>query len=237
MNAHFRQGVRDAGITLGSAWPVAATIASLLALAIAGVLEGRAITTPEQAREVQLRLLGGVVFGLVLPLLAFGVSARLGANLEDLMRSAWARYGGHRRGYAFGRQALAAVLSGTVTALLALLALGLGSATAEPGHALPLSFANMLAVVWVGALGSVTYVMAFAAAHAYAGNLGRSLFLIGDWLFGSGASLLALPWPRSHLGALLGGNTPLELTPRDSALCLVLIAALATAAYARRVPR
>jgi len=237
MNAHFRQGVRDAGYTLGGAWSIAAAVASLLVLTIASVLEGQVVTTADAAREVQLRLLGGVVFGLVLPLFAFGVSARLGGSLRELMLTSWARYGGHRRGYALGRQALAAVLTGALAGVLALLALGLGSATAAPGLTLPLSLGNMLAVVWVGALGSVTYVAAFAAAYAYAGNTGRAVFLVGDWLLGSGTSLLALPWPRAHLGSLLGAESPIGLAPRDSAVCLVIIATVATVAYARRVPR
>lgn len=237
MNAHFRRGVRDGAHALGGVWTSAAAIASLSVLTVAGVLEGQAVTSPEAARAVQLRLLGGVVFGLVLPLLSFGASARLGGDLEELMRASWARYGGHRQGYALGRQALAAVFTGVVVAVLALLALGLGSATAAPGATLPMSFYNALALVWVGALGSVTYVAGFAAAHTLAGHLGRALFLVGDWVFGAGASLLALPWPRSHLGALLGADAPLGLGARDSALCLVSIAALAALAHVRRVPR
>jgi hypothetical protein len=237
MNAHFVQGLRDARSTLGGAWSVAAAIASLAVLVVAGVLEGRVVATAEGARAAQLRLLGDVVFGLVLPLLAFGVSGRLGAGVRELMLASWARYGGNRQGYALGRQALAALLTAGVAAALALLALGLGSATASPGKELPLSLGNVLAVVWVGALGSLTYVTAFAAAQAYWGNAGRAAFLIGDWVFGTGTSLFALPWPRAHLGALLGAHAPLGLTPRDSALCLAAIAFIATAAYTRRVPR
>lgn len=237
MNAHFRQGLHDARHALGTAWPIAAAIASLAVLAVAGVLEGQVVATPAAAREAQVRLLAGVVFGLVLPLLAFGVSARLGGGLRELMAASWARYGGNRQGYALGRQALAALLTAAIAALLGLLALGLGSATAAAGLELPLSFANGLAVVWVGALGSLAYVATFATAHAYAGHVGRALFLIADWVFGSGTSLLALPWPRTHLGALLGGQAPLGLAPYDSALGLIVIALTAIAAYARSVPR
>jgi hypothetical protein len=237
MNAHFLQGLRDARSTLGSAWAIAAAIASVLVLAIAGVLEGQVVATAEAARGVQLRLLGGVVFGLVLPLLAFGVSGRLGGSERELMLTSWARYGGNRQGYALGQQALAALLTAGIATVLALLALGLGSATAAPGRELPLSFANVLAVVWVGALGSLAYVAAFAAAQAYWGNAGRVALLIADWMFGTGTSLLALPWPRAHLGALLGAHAPMGLELRSSALCLVAIALIATGAYARRVPR
>ena len=237
MNAHFLQGVRDARSALGSAWAIAAAIASLLALAIAGVLEGQVVATGEAARAAQLRLLGGVAFGLVLPLLAFGVSGRLGGGMRELMLSSWARHGGNRRVHALGQQALAALLTAGVATVLALLALGLGSATAAPGRELPLSFANLLAVVWVGALGSLAYVAAFAAVQAYWGNTGRVAFLVADWVFGTGTSLLALPFPRAHLGALLGAHAPLGLELRDSALCLVVIALIATGAYARRVPQ
>jgi hypothetical protein len=237
MNADFVQGLRDARSTLGGAWSIAAALASLAVLVVAGVLEGSVVATAEGARDAQLRLLGGVVFGLVLPLLSYGVSSRLGASLRELMRASWARYGGNRQGYALGRQALAALLTAGIAATLALLALGLGSATAAPGQELPLSLANVLAVVWVGTLGSLTYVAAFAAAQAHWGEPGRAAFLIGDWVFGTGTSLFALPWPRAHIGALLGADAPLGLTPRDSALSLVAIAVIATGAYARRVPR
>jgi hypothetical protein len=237
MSVHFLQGLREARSTLGSAWAIAVAIAGLLVLTVAGVLEGQAVATAEAARGAQLRLLGGVVLGLVLPLLAFGVSGRLGGGMRELMLASWGRYGGNRQAYALGRQALAALLTAGVAIVLALLALGLGSATAAPGRELPLSFANVLAVVWVSALGSLAYVAAFAAAQAYWGNAGRIAFLIGDWVFGTGTSLFALPWPRAHLGALLGAHAPMGLEPRDSALCLVAIALIATVAYARRVPR
>jgi hypothetical protein len=237
MSAHFLQGLRDARSTLGSVWALAATVASLLVLAMAGMLEGRVVATGEAARGAQLRLLGGVVFGLVLPLLAFAMSGRLGGSVRELMLASWGRYGGNRQGYALGRQSLAALLTAGIATVLALLALGLGSATAAPGRELPLSFANVVAVVWVGALGSLAYVAAFAAAQAYWGNAGRVAFLIGDWVFGTGTSLFALPWPRAHLGALLGAHAPMGLEPSVSALCLVAIALIATGAYARRVPR
>lgn len=236
MNAHFVQGLREARATLGRGWSIAAAIASLLVLAIAGVLEGQVVASAEGARGVQLRLLGGVVFGLLLPLLAFAVSGRLGGSARELMLTSWARYGGNRQGYALGRQALAALLTAGIAAVLALLALGLGSATAAAGLELPLSFANVLAVVWVGVLGSLTYVATFAAAQAYWGTPGRVALLLGDWVFGTGTSLLALPWPRAHLASLLGAHAPLGLEPGGSALCLVAIAMLATVAYARRVP-
>ena len=237
MNPHFRQGVRDARHTLGRAWTSAAVAASLLVLAVAGLLEGPAVATQEAARDAQLRLLGGVVFGLVLPLFAYGVSARLGGSLRELMTTSWPRYGGDRRGYALGRLALAGLLTGLVVGAAGLLALGLGSATAAPGQGLPLSPGNLLAVVWVGLLGSTSYVVGLGVAHLYAGALGRSAFLIGDWLFGSGTSLLALAWPRSYLRALLGGPSPLELVPRDAAFCLVAFALTAGVVYLRRVPR
>src|SRR5690606_35390536 len=170
-------------------------------------------------------------------LFAFGVSARLGGSLHELMAMSWPRYGGNRRGYALGRQALAGLLTGLVVAAAGLLALALGSATAAPGQELPLSPSNLLAVVWVGVLGSASYIASLGVAHLYGGAFGRGAFLIGDWLFGSGTSLLALPWPRAYLRALFGGAAPLGLTPRDSAFCLGALALAAGAVYLRRVPR
>jgi hypothetical protein len=63
------------------------------------------------------------------------------------------------------------------------------------------------------------------------------LFLIGDWVFGGGTSAIALPWPRAHVRALLGGPAPLGLTPSESALVLAALGLLASFAYLRRLPR
>jgi hypothetical protein len=152
------------------------------------------------------------------------------------MSASWARYGGHRRGYALGRHAPAALLTGLVASSTGLLALGLGSATSTPGLALPISSANLLSIVWVGLLGGLAYAGCFGLAEALGGKLGRILFLAGDWLLGSGTSLLALPWPRAHLRALLGGDAPLGLSARDAALCLIAITLTSALVWLRRVP-
>jgi hypothetical protein len=235
MNAHFRQGFRDATGTLGRAWPIAALTASVFVLGLAGALEGQATSLTSGARAVQLRLLHGVAFGLIVPLFAFAATGRLG-RLPELMTANWARYGGNRRGYALGRQLPAVLLTALVGAVAGTLALGLGSATSAPGFTLPISALNLLAVAWVGVLAGLAYVGCLGLAQALGGDLGRALFLVGDWMLGSGTSLLALPWPRSHLRALLGGEAPLALAPLDAALCLLAIATLSALAWLRRVP-
>ena len=237
MNTDFRHGFRDARSTLGPIWPATAAAASLAALALAGVLEARATGSAASARAAQLRLLQGVAFGLVLPLLASAVSGRLGARLPELMALAWPRYGGDRRSYTLGRLAVPALLSGAVTALCGVLALGLGSATSAAEHELPPSLLNLLAVIWIAVLGGVAYVACLALAHRAAGNVGRLLFLVGDWVFGGGTSALALPWPRAHVRALLGGAAPLGFPPHDSAIALCALGVFAGLAYLRRVPR
>jgi hypothetical protein len=236
VNTDFRRGFRDATRALGYAWPIAALTACLLMLGLAGVVEGQAAGSAASARAVQLRLLQGVALGLVVPLFAYAASGRVGARVEELMTVSWARYGGHRRRYALGRQAFAALLTGLVAGASGLFALGLGSATSAPGIELPLSASNLLAVLWVGLLGGLAYVGALGLAQSIAGNLGRVLFLVGDWLLGSGTSLLALPWPRAHLRALAGGDAALALSPRDAALCLGAIALITCLAWLRRVP-
>ncbi len=233
----LRQGVRDALLSLGRRWPAVAVSASLLVLLMAGVLEGQAAGDGDSAREAQLRLLQGVAFGLVLPLFAFAASRRDGGSRSQLMLMAWPRHGGNRQGYALGRQLLVVLLTGLVIGVVGLLALGLGDATSAPGAELPLSGTNLLAVLWVGALGAASYVGGLSLAHQYGGNIGRTLFLIGDWAFGSGASLLALPWPRAHLRALLGGSAPLGLSTRDTALYLLAFTLVCFASYVRRIPR
>jgi hypothetical protein len=236
MNTHFRRGFLEAGQILGRLWPLAAATAGLLLLIVAGVLEGRAIGTAASARVAQLRLLQGVVFGIILPLYAWGTSARLGVGREQLMASRWARHGGDRRLHALGRLARGALLSGVVAGLFGALALGLGGATSSVADELPTSPLNLLTVLWIGLLGGVAYTLMLALAHEYLGNAGPLLFLALDWLLGSGTSLLALPVPRAHLRALLGGPVPLGLAPGQAALCLIAISALAAVAYLRRLP-
>jgi hypothetical protein len=237
MNVDLTRGFRDGSAVLGRAWPLAAAGASLLLLAVGGLLEGQTIGTAASAERVQLRLLQGLVFGLVLPLTVFAVSGRLGGRLPELMASAWARYGGDRRKYALGRQALAAALPGAITASAGVLAIGLGSAVSAPGVALPVSVANLFTVIWIALLGGLSYGACFGLVQSYAGRTGGTLFLVADWVFGSGTSSLAMPWPRGHLRALIGGAAPLALSPRDAALSLFVIALAATALYARRLPR
>ena len=209
----------------------------LTTLGLTGVLEAGAIGSSASARAAQLRLLQGVAFGLVLPLLAYAASGRPGARLPDLMALAWPRYGGDRRSYVLGRLAAPALLSGTISALAGVLALGLGSATSAAATELPPSLLNVLAVIWIAVLGGVAYVACLSLAHRAAGNVGRLLFLLGDWVFGSGISAVALPWPRAHVRTLLGGAAPLGLAPRDCAIALAAIGLLASLAYLRRLPR
>jgi hypothetical protein len=236
VNAHFRRGFLEAGQILGRLWPVAAATSGLLLLIVAAVLEGRAIGTAASARAAQLRLLQGVAFGIILPLYAWGASARLGGGRSELMSNRWARQGGDRRIYALGRLARGALLSGVVAGLFGALAIGLGGATSAAADELPTSALNLLTVVWVGLLGGITYALMLALAHEYMGNAGRLLFLVADWVLGSGTSLLALPAPRAHLRALLGGPVPLGLAPGQAALCLIAISVLAAVAYVRRLP-
>ena len=236
MNADFRQGVLDARRALGVVWSGTVATASLLVLAAVGVLEGQAIGSGASARHVQLRLLAGVAFGLVLPLVAFAASARVGGRLRELMTAGWARHGGNRRTFALGRVVLVALGGGALTALVGILALWLGSATAAPTQELPPSWLNLLTVTWVALLGAASYTAAFSAAHLYAGNAGRFLFLLIDWILGSSTGALALPWPRAHLRTLLGGAAPLQLEPHTAALCLLAIAVISTLLYVRRVP-
>jgi hypothetical protein len=236
MNASFRRGFLEAGQLLGHLWPLVAATAALLLLIVAGLLEGRAIGSAASARAAQLRLLQGVAFGIILPLYAWGTSTRLGGRRDELMAGRWVRHGGDRRLYALGRMARGALLSGAVAGLFGALALGLGSATTAAANELPPSAINLLTVLWIGLLGGTAYTLSLTLAYETLGNAGRLAFLAADWVLGSGTSLLALPWPRAHLRALLGGPTPLGLAPGQAALSLIAIAALAAFAYVRRLP-
>lgn len=237
MNGNFRHGFRDARLTLGWVWPVTSAAAALLAVAALGVLEAQAIGSPSHGRNNQLHLLQGVAFGLVVPLFALALSTRLGGRLEELMRVAWARYGGDRRSYALGRQTWPVLLLAVTGALAGALALGLGRASTDPRLELPLNVTSLWALLGIAGLAALCYVACLGLATLYAGSLGRALFLLTDWLLGSGQSALAVPFPRSHLRSLLGGSPVLGMNGLQAALCLVALTLACTLLYARRVPR
>jgi hypothetical protein len=238
MSLSFRYGWQAARHALGWVWPVTAAFASLICIGIAAVLEARAIGSAESARQTELYLLQGATFGLVVPLFVFSMSCRLDHRLDHLMSASWVRHGADRRVFGLGRIAFPSVVAWALGIVAGGLALGLSNASSDPALAVPLGLTtNPWALTWIAALGAVSYTACLGLAQLLAGSGGLALFLVGDWLLGSGIGVAALPWPRSHLRALLGGSPVLGMTELQASACLAAVTLVATLLFARRLPR
>lgn len=237
MNLAVRRGFFDAQSALGLRFPAAAALASLLALTLLSVLERPAVPGIGGVRsEPSLLLL--TAFGLVVPLVSYALQARVGGRLEQLMMADWPRRGGDRRLYALGRLGLPLLLGSAVAISVGAWAL-IGSFAAAPtaaatGTGLPV---QLLAVALVAVLGACSYGAAFALADLWWGRTGRALYLVLDWLLGSGVGLAALPWPRAHLRYLIGGPPAVGVNPLEAGQILLALSLLWTLLYVRRVPR
>lgn len=233
----FRHGWRSARLTLGWLWPLTALIGGVALLLGAAVLEAQNITGESATRAAEADLLRGVTFGLLLPLSCFALSARLDTSLEVLMRAIWVRHGAERRAYALGRLAFPMALTGGIALIGGTLALALSNAASDPALDLPIGLGtNSLVLIAVATLGALSYVACLGLAQMLAGAWGRASFLLGDWLLGSGVGAAAVPWPRAHLRALLGGEPVLHLSALGSMGWLLLLSAACLFFYLRRVP-
>jgi hypothetical protein len=233
----FRHGWRSAWLTLGWHWPATAAIGGLALLLGAAVLEAQDITGESATRAAEADLLQGVIFGLLLPLSCFALSSRLDNGLEALMHAIWVRHGAERRAYALGRLAFPMALTGGIALLGGCLALALSNAASDPALELPIGLGTSGVLLFaVAALGAVSYVACLGLAQMLAGAWGRALFLLGDWLLGSGVGAAAVPWPRAHLRSLLGGEPVLHLSALGSSGWLLLLSAASLFFYLRRVP-
>lgn len=177
---------------------------------VAGVLERRS-----SASTATDDVLSGVVFGLVVPVLAYLVSQRVsgGQRLDQCVEGV-ARYGASRRAAALGVLLFAALLSACASALLTLLALlGTRAPAADLRVSLGIAFAAGLGYsFWLGA----------ASLVGKRGG-GRKWALILDFVLGAGSSFVALWWPRAHVRNLLGGEPALDLSQRAAWIALGLI--------------
>jgi hypothetical protein len=236
MTTSFRRGFRDARQTLGWFWPASALLLTLLCVGMVSWLEAEEVASTATSNE--LSLLTSAIFGLLVPLFGFALAARLDGRLERLILAHWPRHGADRRVYALGGLALAGLLTLAVAISCSALALCTSAASGHPSldpHAgLTLGFWSLS---WISVQAAASYAACFGLAQLWAGSWGRSLFLVGDWLLGSGIGIAALPWPRSHLRSLLGGTAVLEMHRAQAQLCLLALALSCTLLYAWRVPR
>ena len=195
---------------------VAAPLALFLtgcALFVAGTLERRS-----QASTASDDVLTGLVFGVVIPVLAYSISDRVCAGQRlDQSLDGIARHGANRRALQLGVLLFAALCSALASAALTCVAL-LG--THAPAADLRLS-------VVVAFAGGVSYSLWFGAASLLGKRGGgRKWALILDFVLGAGSSFVALWWPRAHLRNLLGGEPPLDLPQTSAWLALGAIAAI-----------
>lgn len=181
------------------------------ALFVAGTLERR--SQPSTASD---DVLSGLVFGVVLPVLAYAISDRVCAGQRlDQSLDGVARHGANRRALQLGVLLFAALCSALASALLTCVAL-LG--TRAPAADLRLS-------AIVAFAGGASYALWFGAASLLGKRGGgRKWALILDFVLGAGSSFVALWWPRAHLRNLLGGEPPLDLPQASAWLALGAIA-------------
>jgi hypothetical protein len=231
----FRHGWQSAQTTLGWLWPGTALVAALALVAGTAMVEAQRIASASGARDAEVDLVQGVSFGLLLPLTCFALSSRLDTGLEALMQALWVRHGAERRAFALGRLAFPMALTAAIALLGASLALALSLALSDPALNLGLGTSG-LALIVIAALGAASYMSCLGLAQLLAGGWGRALFLLADWLLGSGSGAAALPWPRAHLRTLLGGQAVLGWGAASSVGALTLLTALALFSYLRRVP-
>jgi hypothetical protein len=180
------------------------------------------------------RALSGIVFGIVIPLLAWGAIARATAarRLEDSVREL-ARHGADRRWSSAGLLLAPTAAVALLTALLAAFAVLLTRWPADPRLA-----PDLMTSSWVGLLAGAAYAGWFALGSTLGrSGGGRGVLLVLDWILGTGASLLALPWPRAHIKNLLGGEPLLGLPQWSATLALLVIGLFCGSAALLRTPR
>ena len=233
----FLHGWQSARHRLGWLWPGVALLGALSLVIGAGMIEGQSIVAEAAARSMETVLVQGVTFGLLLPLLCFALDIRLDNSLATLMGALWVRHGAERRAFALGRLALPTALTSGVVLCGGSLALALTSASSAAALDLPMGLGtSWLSVLAAALLGAASYVAGLSWAQLVGGAWGRALFLLADWLLGAGAGAAALPWPRAHLRALLGGESVLGLGSAISGVWLALIALSYLFFYLRRLP-
>jgi hypothetical protein len=233
----LKLGARATRGQLTPAWLGGVSAAALLVVGVVSLLETETISLAGSARAAQAHVLRGAAFGLVLPLCAFVLSERLGGNKAAALRAPWARYGADRRALALGRLGVLLLTNAAVGVAIAWLGFALTRASSGAlAPNAPLA-TELLALLWLGAIGGAAYAALFAAATSWARHWGRAALLLADWILGAGVGVAALPFPRSHLRALLGGSPVLELGDWSSSGALIVITLAGAALYAARVRR
>jgi hypothetical protein len=210
-------------LRLRSWWVLCALVTA--GIAVAGLLE----RSHEPAYAADRTLLGAA-FGVALPITCFALFGSVHQRAPTLaLLEPLARHGANRRTLSLGLFVALAAAAGALAALFGMVAVLSARSIADPRLA-----ADLFACTWSGASIGVGYAGLFAFGSRWGQN-GRLLLLIGDWLLGSGSSVLALPWPRAHARNLLGGEPVLDLSQASALLLLWGLGALGVLLFTRRV--
>jgi hypothetical protein len=194
------------------------TTAIACALALAFELGVALLERAEGRAGAADRALSGGAFGVALPLLCYFLAGRVcaGSSSKDAV-TPLARHGLDRYGLALGLSlppALCAALFAAFSGVLVVLV------TRGTDDAKLVS--DALTSLWIGLVAGGAYTAAFLGASAYGrAGRGRTWLLAADFVLGAGNSVLALPWPKSHVRNLLGGSAVLDLS-QLGALVLLL---------------
>jgi hypothetical protein len=197
------------GLRRRTPWVLAAV--SALTVALLGAVER--YREPAYATD---RTLLGVAFGFVLPLWCYALFESLHRKQRtSALVAPLARHGQDRRTLTLGVLGTLAVMSAVAGAMLGVLG-ALVTHSLGDGRVL----ADVIACAWGGAAIGTAYAGLLSFGSAY-GRAGRLTVLGLDWLFGSGAGYLALPFPRSNARSLLGGEPVLGMS-QMAALAVLL---------------
>lgn len=219
-------GARLAAHQLHARTPYVAAATGAAVVVLGGALE--AAREPAYAVD---RALVGIASGVVLPLACYALFETVHRRADSAALVApLARHGANRRSLALGVFAALAACSLLLGLVLSVLAVLAARESGDTGLA-----ADLFASAWSGACAGLGYSGLFAFASRW-GRAGRLWALAGDWVLGSGASLLAFPWPRAHARNLLGGESVLDLPQLVSALLLLTLTVAGPLLMARRVP-
>jgi hypothetical protein len=188
-------------------------------LAAVGAITVALLGAVERYREPAYatdRTLLGVAFGFVLPLWCYALFESLHRKERTpALVAPLARHGQDRRTLTLGVLGTLTVTSAVAGAVVGMLA-ALATHSLGDGQLL----ADVIACAWGGAAIGAAYAGLLSFGSAF-GRAGRLTVLGLDWLLGSGAGYLALPFPRSSARGLLGGEPVLGMSQMASLTVLL----------------
>jgi hypothetical protein len=212
--AEVRLGARLSLELLSSRRPWVVAALGLVGVELVSLLERS--REPAYAAD---RALHGATLGVVMPLVCYALfEAVYGKDRTASLLDPIGRHGANRRRLSLGVNAALSLGCAVTSAVLAAVA-----AVSAHGFGGPSVFADCIASLWGGALAGAAYAGFFAVASPF-GRRGRIAALVLDWLFGSGAGLFAVVWPRGHARNLFGGEPVLDASQTVAALVLAVFA-------------